>query len=175
MVYFCCAIHKKWLSKIICHIFPSIILLFLDLPNIARVLMELTLKNEIIFINFRRWLSRKLFWQLSVLDRDDMHVRQGNWFHTVLSPWHWPRWRHIRHIEGILPKGPYLPCVSMAGRALLAGYHRYYNFVNIDTMFGLLLGGTWTSVALPPNVVIRYSHEGSFTGNCQDIRLPNWA
>ena len=29
------------------------------------------------------------------------------------------------HIDGILPKGPYLPCVSMAGRALLAGYHRY--------------------------------------------------
>ena len=28
------------------------------------------------------------------------------------------------HCEGILPKGPYLPCVSMAGRALLAGYHR---------------------------------------------------
>ena len=25
--------------------------------------------------------------------------------------------------EGIPPKGPYLPCVSMAGRALLAGYH----------------------------------------------------
>ena len=30
-----------------------------------------------------------------------------------------------RHIEGILPKGPYLPCVSMAGRALLAGYPRH--------------------------------------------------
>ena len=29
------------------------------------------------------------------------------------------------HIESILPKGPYLPCISMAGRALLAGYHRY--------------------------------------------------
>ena len=28
------------------------------------------------------------------------------------------------HIEGILQKGPYLLCVSMAGRALLAGYHR---------------------------------------------------
>ena len=27
-------------------------------------------------------------------------------------------------IEGILPKGSYLPCVSMAGRALSAGYHR---------------------------------------------------
>ena len=30
---------------------------------------------------------------------------------------------HI-HVEGILPKGPYLPCVSMAGRAILAGYPR---------------------------------------------------
>ena len=29
-----------------------------------------------------------------------------------------------RHIEGILPEGPYLPCVSMAGRALLAVYPR---------------------------------------------------
>ena len=28
-------------------------------------------------------------------------------------------------IEGILPKGPYLSCVSMVGRALLAGYPRY--------------------------------------------------
>ena len=36
-------------------------------------------------------------------------------------------WRETgqRYIEGILPKGPYLPCVSMASRALLAGYHRY--------------------------------------------------
>ena len=29
------------------------------------------------------------------------------------------------YIEGILPKGPYLPCVSMAGRVLLAGCPRY--------------------------------------------------
>ena len=29
------------------------------------------------------------------------------------------------YIEGILPIGPYLPCVSMAGRAVLAGYPRY--------------------------------------------------
>ena len=28
------------------------------------------------------------------------------------------------YYEGILPKGPYLSCVSMAGRALFAGYHR---------------------------------------------------
>ena len=32
-------------------------------------------------------------------------------------------WR--QYIVGILPKGPYLPCVNMTGRAPLAGYHRY--------------------------------------------------
>ena len=34
-------------------------------------------------------------------------------------------WTAVLYIEGILPKGPYLPCVSMAGRALLAGYRRH--------------------------------------------------
>ena len=29
------------------------------------------------------------------------------------------------HINGILPKGPYPPCLRMAERALLAGYPRY--------------------------------------------------
>ena len=39
--------------------------------------------------------------------------------------------------EGILPKGPYLPCVSMAGGALLAGYHRIkaYNCLVVFTMW----------------------------------------
>ena len=38
---------------------------------------------------------------------------------------------HIFHniivwfMTGVLPKGPHLPCLSMAGRALLAGYHRH--------------------------------------------------
>ena len=36
-----------------------------------------------------------------------------------------------REIKGILPKGPYMPCVSMAGRALLAGYHRSMPFYTI--------------------------------------------
>ena len=36
-------------------------------------------------------------------------------------------WVLKTYIEGILPKGPYLPCVSMVGRALLVGYHRYGN------------------------------------------------
>ena len=31
---------------------------------------------------------------------------------------------YLSSVEGILPKGPYLPCVSMAGRPFLAGYHR---------------------------------------------------
>ena len=32
---------------------------------------------------------------------------------------------NVEYIEGILSKGPYLPCVSIAGRALLAGYPGY--------------------------------------------------
>ena len=31
----------------------------------------------------------------------------------------------LKHINGILPKGPYLPCLRLADRALLAGYHRH--------------------------------------------------
>ena len=36
---------------------------------------------------------------------------------------------HYSHFEGILLKGPYLPCVSMAGRALLAGYRGFQYMV----------------------------------------------
>ena len=35
-------------------------------------------------------------------------------------------------IEGILPKGPFLPCVRTAGRALLAGYHRHVQLVSFS-------------------------------------------
>ena len=45
------------------------------------------------------------------------------WF--KLGPVFWGPY-YTPYIDGILPKGPYLPCVSMAGWALLAGYHRYY-------------------------------------------------
>ena len=34
------------------------------------------------------------------------------------------------YIEGILPKGPYLLCVSMAGRALSAGHYRYVIWIS---------------------------------------------
>ena len=42
------------------------------------------------------------------------------------------------HIEGILPKGPYLPCVSMASRTLLAGYPRYtlLDWMDLDVNSG---------------------------------------
>ena len=32
-------------------------------------------------------------------------------------------------VEGILPKGPYLPCLRMADRAILVGYPRYLSNV----------------------------------------------
>ena len=39
--------------------------------------------------------------------------------------------RHLvfPYIDGILPKGPYPPCLRMADRALLAGYPRYMSFI----------------------------------------------
>ena len=51
----------------------------------------------------------------------------------------------IRYFEGILPKGPYLPCVSMAGRVLLAGYPRFV-FRIVRSLWNL----TDTSAALVP-------------------------
>ena len=57
------------------------------------------------------------------------------------------------HIDGILPKGPYLPCVSMAGRALLAGYHRYVN--------GFLPSGWINAKSWPENLVSPGSIIGS--------------
>ena len=36
----------------------------------------------------------------------------------------------VVNIEGILPKGPYPPCLRMADRALLAGYPRHSDVMN---------------------------------------------
>ena len=66
--------------------------------------------------------------------------------------------REYSHIEGILPKGPFLSCVSMAGTALLAGYHRYdiddttSNLVFHGTLYYIFLDFTW----LLNSVLIRY-------------------
>ena len=60
------------------------------------------------------------------ITRNDMRV-SGHWFTDVtLDTWY----IFLPHIESILPKGSYPPCVSMAGRALLAGYHRYRSAVH---------------------------------------------
>ena len=45
-------------------------------------------------------------------------------------------------IKGILPKGPYLPCVSMAGRALLAGYHR-----PIESLIEATMCQNWANIS----------------------------
>ena len=61
-----------------------------------------------------RWFSKKLSRKYFIAVFTDSGNLRAEW---------WPICRP--YIEGILPKGPYLPCVSMAGRALLAGYPRY--------------------------------------------------
>ena len=52
-------------------------------------------------------------------------------YYILMSFVHWYCVQHL-YIEGILPKGPYLPCVSMAGRALLAGYHHIRDDIKIN-------------------------------------------
>ena len=42
---------------------------------------------------------------------------------------------HVDHIEGILPKGPYPPCLRMADRTLLAGYPRYISVLITCILF----------------------------------------
>ena len=46
------------------------------------------------------------------------------------------------YINGILPKGPYPPCLHMANRALLAGYPRYLTFIFRDPLLMWLFGNT---------------------------------
>ena len=66
------------------------------------------------------------------------------------------------YIEGILPKGPYLPCVSIAGRSLLAGYHRYavsaFEGLKLSLFFPTsALNNVWlTKIRTCVNIYIRY-------------------
>ena len=55
------------------------------------------------------------------------YVPYGLLHHMValvqIMPWCWKGHNPLlEQIDGILPKGPYLPCIRMADRALLAGY-----------------------------------------------------
>ena len=69
------------------------------------------------------WHVLIFIWQTKTYFLENGNNASHKWdFKFIRSPISFP---HRQDIEGILPKGPYLPCVSMAGRALLAGYHRY--------------------------------------------------
>ena len=74
----------------------------------------------------------------------------------------------VDDIEGILPKGPYLPCVSMAGRALLAGYHRYcWSYIALccgtDSTYLCEPGLYWFQLMIQTNTV--NSHEPHIISN----------
>ena len=74
------------------------------------------------------WLHLAIFhclpdtqWGRGVCAIDFAMLRQmllSKLFYVLQTP------RSVSYIEGILPIGPYLSCVSIAGRALLAGYPR---------------------------------------------------
>ena len=45
-------------------------------------------------------------------------------------------WWSAAYIDGILPKGPYPPCLHMADRAFLAAYPRYMPIIGSDLWLG---------------------------------------
>ena len=65
----------------------------------------------------------------SIANALELHLSCTNpSIHGQTSKWIWicQRLKHRqKHSEGILPKGPYLPCLRMADRALWAGYPRF--------------------------------------------------
>ena len=69
-------------------------------------------------------------------------------------------------IEGILPKGPYLPCVSMTDRALLARYYR-----NVSIAFSE--EGTWLHVNREWQIAITVWNAWSFWCNTKAINCCN--
>ena len=98
---------------------------------ISFVLLRLVAGRELYMLsNF--WLPAR--WA-SGFSCDHQQNHQCLWFQSCYN---------VTHVfEGILPKGPYLPCVSMAGRALFAGYHRILSFtVGILLRMKLLLLGS---------------------------------
>ena len=73
---------------------------------------------------FTSWLPT-----LSILPGGIIHY-QSPIHHGCLASFSW------RYIDGILPKGPYPPCLRVADRALLAGYPRYgVRYLGSDNSF----------------------------------------
>ena len=60
-----------------------------------------------------------------------------------------PFFRISRYLNGILPKGPNPPCLRMADRALLAGYPRYQDMLNLPLL-------SWESHST--SILHRYPH-----------------
>ena len=67
----------------------------------------------------------------------------------------------IQYIEGILPKGPYMPCVSMAGGALLAGYPRYIWYIRMISWRGNIFCIALALYAGNPLVTSGFSLQGA--------------
>ena len=90
-------------------------------------------------LGFHSLQSLKLVWKLFYW-RFDWNLPGANELRSssTLTPTQYHRHHHNHfpstYIDGILPKGPYPPCLRMEDRALLAGYHRY-NSVMPSSLF----------------------------------------
>ena len=84
------------------------------------------LEWEILYFqpNFIDVCSQVCTWQQASIDSDN-GLASNTWQAILWTNGGLTYW----HIEGILPKGPYPPCLRMADKALLAGYPRHVHHV----------------------------------------------
>ena len=130
------------MPQVSCHVVNSIAITsiqFVRQQNEFSIEVELRWKNS-----FVKWAPVVQTWEAYTIK---------NLF-GILSPWI----VFIPEIEGILPRGSSLPCVSMAGRALLAGYHR-------------ILIQAWYTVVLQAKQLVVYFEWFFKTISDQQIKL----
>ena len=95
-----------------------------------------TINTKVVIINY----NTLTHWFKICKQCSQIHFLVESWFKSYLFPrvklsisQNWYRYHRTgdvssqldAYIDGILPKGPYPPCLRMADRALLAGYLRY--------------------------------------------------
>ena len=117
------------------------------------------------------------------------HSHYLNHWRTVNISVHWTSLSAIHprnlpfttdtYIDGILPKGPYTPCLRMADRALFAGYPRYdkisqemLSFATTRVKIGWSLMSTKRQVLLSMNT--RIFPDTSITTHLLSIERADW-
>ena len=80
-----------------------------------------------------------------------------SWINAVDKNYQWDKIECKHQIVGIMPTGPYPPCLRIADRALLAGYPRNQHYVSTVWYQDTSTTQWWTSSAFDGLIVCRIS------------------